>query len=58
MPSGFKTCLDVDKILSHYYQAEPFGKDATQDARKAADIALAYGLYPHLKIPALEAGHV
>jgi hypothetical protein len=48
VPSGFKTCLDVDKISSHYFMAPGSGKDAYQDARKAVEIALAYGLYPHL----------
>jgi hypothetical protein len=46
VPSGFKACLDVDKILKEHYSAAPFGSDPLEDARVAGTIALAYNLYP------------
>ena len=49
VPSGFKTNLDVSKILQFYYRSSPFGEDAASDARVSALVALAHNLFPHLK---------
>lgn len=49
VPAGFKTILDVNKILEYYYQSPPFGQDAVCDAKVAGLVTLAYNLYPHLK---------